>query len=163
MGYGDVFYLNPDARTFTPHIDNLAQDGIIFSNAHASASVCTPSRYGLLTGRYAWRSESGAGAVSGFGKPVVEQARETIASLLKKAGYTTACVGKWHLGLNWQTKDGSDSIIYDSNTGFSNVDYTQRITNGPNGYGFDYSFIHPASLDMPPYVFLRNHLTINPD
>lgn len=163
MGYGDVSYLNPDARTFTPHIDNLARNGIVFSNAHASASVCTPSRYGLLTGRYAWRSESGGRVGGGFGKPVIEHGRETIASLLKNDGYTTACIGKWHLGLGWQTKDGTTEAKFYSDTGFSNVDYTKKITNGPNDYGFDYSFIHPASLDMPPYVFLRNHLTIDPE
>ncbi|CAN5532594.1 sulfatase-like hydrolase/transferase [soil metagenome] len=163
MGYGDVSHLNPEARTVTPHIDNLARNGLTFSNAHASASVCTPSRYGFLTGRYAWRSESGGGVVDGFAKPVMEQGRETIASLLKNAGYTTACIGKWHLGINWQTKDGSSQAVFDPKTGFSNVDYTKKISKGPNDYGFDYSFIHPASLDMPPYMFLRNHQAIDPD
>ncbi|WPP49154.1 sulfatase family protein [Catalinimonas niigatensis] len=163
MGYGDVSCLNPEARTYTPHIDNLVRKGITFSNAHASASVCTPSRYGLLTGRYAWRSESGAHVVSGFGEPVIEQDRETIASLFQKEGYTTACIGKWHLGLDWQTKKSDEPAIYDANTGLSNVDYTQKVTSGPNDYGFDYSFIHPASLDMPPYMFLRNHQAIDPD
>jgi arylsulfatase A len=163
MGYGDVSFLNPEARTYTPHIDNLARNGIVFTNAHASASVCTPSRYGILTGRYAWRSESGSRVVSGFGEPVIEKGRETMASLFKSAGYTTACIGKWHLGLNWQTKDGAEKVEFNKETGFSNVDYTQKVKNGPNDYGFDYSFIHPASLDMPPYVFLRNHKTIDPD
>jgi len=163
MGYGDVSYLNPEARTFTPHIDNLARNGVTFSKAHASASVCTPSRYGLLTGRYAWRSESGGHVGSGFEEPIIEQGRETIATIFKNEGYTTACIGKWHLGLNWETKDGSRNVVYDDNTGLSNVDYTKKVTNGPNDYGFDYSFILPASLDMPPYVFLRNHLTVDPD
>jgi arylsulfatase A-like enzyme len=163
MGYGDVSYLNPHARTFTPHIDNLARKGVVFTNAHASASVCTPSRYGLLTGRYAWRSESAGSVVNGFGKPVIEEGRETMASLFKKEGYTTACIGKWHLGLDWQTKDGTDKAIFKDETGFSNVDYTKEVSNGPNHYGFDYSFIHPASLDMPPYLFLRDHKVIDPD
>jgi arylsulfatase A len=162
MGYGDISNLNPEARTFTPHLDKLAQKSIVFSNAHASASVCTPSRYGLLTGRYAWRSEAGPGVVNGFGKPVIEKGRKTIANLFQSAGYTTACIGKWHLGLNWQSKDG-DKATYDRITGFSNVDYSKEVSYGPNDYGFDYSFIHPASLDMPPYVFLRNHQTIDPD
>ena len=163
MGYGDVSYLNPEGRTNTPTIDNLAQKGVIFTNAHASASVCTPSRYGILTGRYAFRSDYGGKVVSGFGKPCIEQGRETMATLLKNAGYTTACIGKWHLGLNWQTKDGSDRAKIISKTGISNVDYSRRVSNGPNDYGFDYSFILPASLDMPPYMFLRNQLTIDPD
>ena len=163
MGYGDVSSLNPDARTYTPHIDKLAQSGVVFTNAHASASVCTPSRYGLLTGRYAWRSESGAGVVSGFGEPVIEQGRETLATVFKKAGYTTACIGKWHLGVKWQTRDNSEKAVFNSTTGFSNIDYSRKITTGPNDYGFDYSFIHPASLDMPPYVFLKNHQTVDPN
>jgi arylsulfatase A len=163
MGYGDVSALNPDARTQTPAIDRLVREGISFSNAHASASVCTPSRYGLLTGRYAFRSAGGAYGIWGFDKPVMEPGRETLASLLKKAGYTTACIGKWHLGLGWQTKDSSEKAALDPKTGFSNVDYTQKVANGPNDYGFDYSFIHPASLDIPPYVFLRNHQVVDPD
>lgn len=163
MGYGDVSYLNPEARSFTPHIDNLARNGIHFTNAHASASVCTPSRYGLLTGRYAWRSASGGRVVNGFGKPVIEEDRETIASLFKKEGYATACIGKWHLGLNWQTKADAEGPIFDGDTGYSNVDYSKKVTQGPNDYGFDYSFIHPASLDMPPYVFLRNQKTVDPE
>lgn len=163
MGYGDVSHLNPEARTFTPNIDNLARKGIVFSNAHASASVCTPSRYGLLTGRYAWRSASGGRVGNGFGKPVIEEGRQTIASLFKNDGYTTACIGKWHLGLDWQTKDGADQPGFNSKTGYSNLDYTKKVTSGPNNYGFDYSFIHPASLDMPPYVFLRDHMTIDPE
>jgi arylsulfatase A len=162
MGYGDVSALNPQSRIKTPAIDNLAHKGISFTEAHSSASVCTPSRYGLLTGRYAFRSEGAAFGVWGFNKPVIEQDRETLASSLKKAGYTTACIGKWHLGLSWQTKDGLPAVL-DVNSGYSNVDYRLPVTNGPNDYGFDYSFIHPASLDIPPYMFLRNHQVIDPD
>lgn len=163
MGYGDVSCLNPEARTRTTHIDNLARKGLVFTNAHASASVCTPSRYGFLTGRYAWRSASGGRVVNGFGKPVIERGRPTIASLLRNDGYTTACIGKWHLGLEWQTKGGAGKEILHDNTGFSNVDYTKPVISGPNDFGFDYSFIHPASLDMPPYMFLRNHVAIGAD
>lgn len=163
MGYGDVSSLNPKARVSTPHIDHLAQKGLIFTDAHASASVCTPSRYGLLTGRYAWRSDSKGRVGGGFSKPVIEQNRETIATLFKRGGYSTACIGKWHLGLNWQTKDGTEKALFEVDNGRSNVAYSKRLTTGPNDYGFDYSFIHPASLDMPPYVFLRNHLTVDQD
>jgi arylsulfatase A len=162
MGYGDVSGLNPLARTQTPAIDNLIGKGITFTEAHASASVCTPSRYGLLTGRYAFRSEDAARGIGGFTGPVIEPERETLASVLKNAGYTTACIGKWHLGVSWQTKDGNEPQL-DTNTGYSNVDFSQKVTGGPNDYGFDYSFIHPASLDIPPYLFLRNHEAVDPD
>ncbi|MDP2160791.1 MAG: sulfatase-like hydrolase/transferase, partial [Flavobacterium sp.] len=89
MGYGDVIGLNPFARTKTPAIDKLVGNGITFTEAHASASVCTPSRYGLLTGRYAFRSKDAANGIGGFTSTVIEPERETLASVLKKAGYTT--------------------------------------------------------------------------
>jgi arylsulfatase A len=162
MGYGDVSALNPAARTQTPSIDDLAREGITFSEAHASASVCTPSRYGLLTGRYAFRSGGAARGIGGFTGPVIEPERKTLATLLKDAGYSTACIGKWHLGVGWQTKDGNEPR-FNAVTGYSNVDYSKKVIGGPNDYGFDYSFIHPASLDIPPYLFLRNHEAVDPD
>ncbi|RIH65109.1 arylsulfatase [Mariniphaga sediminis] len=162
MGYGDVSALNPAARTQTPAIDKLVDEGITFTEAHASASVCTPSRYGLLTGRYAFRSEHAAHGIGGFTPPVIEPERKTLATLLKNAGYTTACIGKWHLGLGWQTNNGKNPGM-DWETGWSNVDFSKEVTSGPNDYGFDYSFIHPASLDIPPYVFLRNHKAVDAD
>lgn len=159
MGYGDVSALNSDARTRTPHIDALVAQGLTFTEAHASASVCTPSRYGLLTGRYAWRRE-GTGVVNGFQGSVMDTSRQTLGDLFGRAGYRTACVGKWHLGLGWQTKDGQPAV-QDRNTARSNVDYSLPVTTGPSDFGFDYSFIHPASLDMAPYLFLENHLAID--
>ena len=164
MGYGDVSALNPAARTQTPAIDKLISEGITFSDGHASASVCTPSRYGLLTGRYAFRSEIGADlGIDGFHRSVIEPGRETLASMLKKTGYTTACIGKWHLGVNWQTREGTGEPRQDPETLYSNVDYTKKITGGPNDFGFDYSYIHPASTDIAPYMFIRNHQVVDPD
>ncbi len=163
MGYGDVSGLNPQSRIKTPAIDRMIANGLIFTEAHASASVCTPSRYGLLTGRYAFRTTDAAGGIGGFDGPVIEEGRETIASLLKQAGYTTAVVGKWHLGVGWQTKVQGERPSLDRGTGYSNVDYSKKLKGGPNDYGFDYSFIHPASLDIPPYVFIRNHEVVEPD
>ena len=162
MGYGDVSGLNPYARTRTKAIDGLIGEGITFTEAHASASVCTPSRYGLLTGRYAFRSENAIRGIEGFAGPVIELQRATLATILKNAGYTSACIGKWHLGVRWQTKDGNKPQL-DLKTGYSNVDFSKIVTGGPNDYGFDYSFIHPASLDIPPYLFLRNHKAVDPD
>ena len=162
MGYGDISALNLDSRIQTPNLDKLVQEGISFTNAHSSASVCTPSRYGLLTGRYGFRSKSAAYGIGGFDGPVIEEERETLASLLKRSGYTTGIVGKWHLGLEWQTKDELPANL-DLTTGYSNVEYSKIVKKGPNSYGFDYSFVHPASLDIPPYVFLRNHRVIDPE
>ena len=163
MGYGDVSELNPEARTYTPNIDRLSQQSMIFTNAHASASVCTPSRYGILTGRYAWRSAAAAGVCNGFTPVVIEPGRRTIASILKEAGYTTACIGKWHLGISWSTKDDSVHARFDQPTGRSTVQYSRPIQAGPNDFGFDYSFVLPASLDMPPYVFIRNQRVVDPE
>ncbi len=161
MGYGDVSALNPDARTRTPHIDQLIAQGISFTDAHASASVCTPSRYGLLTGRYAWRKE-GTGVVNGFQGSVMDTSRQTLGDVFSQAGYSTACVGKWHLGVGWQTDDGQPAA-QNPETGRSNVDYTRPLSTGPGNFGFSYSYIHPASLDMPPYLFLENHLAVEPE
>jgi arylsulfatase A len=163
MGFGDVRALNPASRIATPAIDAMVTEGISFTNAHAGASVCTPSRYGLLTGRLAFRTPAAASGISGFNRPVIEPGRETMASLLKKAGYNTACVGKWHLGFDWALKDGAEEVIYDAESGYSNVDYGKPIQNGPNDYGFDYSFIHPASLDIAPYVYIRDHQVVDPE
>jgi len=155
MGYGDISALNPQSKISTPSLDALVADGMVFTNAHASASVCTPSRYGLLTGRYAFRSAGAAFGIGGFTTVVLERERETLATVLKQAGYTTGIAGKWHLGLDWQTKDGKPAAL-DTKTGYSNVAYSLPVIQGPNDFGFDYSFIHPASLDIPPYVFLRD-------
>jgi arylsulfatase A len=163
MGYGDVSALNPQSRIRTPAIDAMVREGISFASAHAGASVCTPSRYGLLTGRLAFRTPAAASGISGFNRAVIEPDRETLASLLKRSGYTTACVGKWHLGFDWALKDNASQMSFDAISGYSNVDYSKPIHNGPNDYGFDYSFIHPASLDIPPYVYIRDHQVVDPE
>ena len=156
LGYGDVSYLNPDAKTKTPNIDALAQSGMSFTDAHSPSAVCTPTRYALLTGRYSWRSRMKQGVLHGYSPPLIERDRETIASMLKKRGYQTACVGKWHLGLDWQAKKAGEKVdkggVYPDG---SHVDF-DRYTPGPKLAGFDYSFIIPASLDMEPYCFVRN-------
>lgn len=160
MGYGDVSGLNPEAKTYTPAIDELIDNGLAFTEAHASASVCTPSRYGLLTGRYAFRNKINGGNVNGFDPSVFEPDRKTLAHLLNGAGYTTACVGKWHLGFDWETNPFGEAPRQNHETNYSNVDYSKPIIHGPNYFGFDYSFIHPASLDIPPYLFLKNRKAI---
>jgi arylsulfatase A len=155
MGYGDVSCLNPESKILTPHLDQLASEGMIFTDVHAGSAVCTPTRYGILTGRYCWRSRLQEGVLWGYSPHLIERERLTIASLLKQNGYTTACVGKWHLGLDWVTKDGYRFTDSSEETG-EHVDYTQPVSNGPLDLGFDYFFGIPASLDMVPYVYIAN-------
>lgn len=159
MGYGDVQCYRPESKIPTPTLDSLARAGMMFTDAHSNASVSTPTRYGTLTGRYTFRSSLKKGVLTGYSAPIVETGRQTVASFLQQNGYQTACIGKWHLGLNWSRKDASKPLFTGSewnveNT--SNVDYTAKITGGPTDCGFDYSCILPASLDMSPYVYIEN-------
>ncbi len=163
MGFGDVSINNRFARTRTPNIDRLAENGIRFTDAHSGGAVCTPSRYGLLTGRYFFRVPTQK-SYWGYLSPLIESKRETIGTLMQKAGYETACIGKWHLGLNWGRKDKSKPQIENTKElGYTNTDFGSAVTGGPNELGFDYSFILPASLDMPPYTFVRNGKVIDPN
>ncbi len=143
MGYGDVHALNPASTIPTPHLDGLAAAGMTFTDAHTPSSVCTPTRYGLMTGRYCWRTRLTKGVLDGYGEPLIEPDRMTVADLLRTRGYHTGIVGKWHLGLGF-AKQGRT------------FDFTQPVSDGPHTHGFDESFIIPASLDFPPYVFIRN-------
>ena len=143
MGYGDVHALNPKSRIPTPNLDSLAADGMTFTDAHTSSAVCTPTRYGFVTGRYNWRSRLKRGVLNGYGEPLLEPNRETVASFLKKHGYYTGVVGKWHLGLGF-AKNGDE------------FDFHKPVTDNPNTHGFDYSYVIPASLDFPPYVYIEN-------
>ncbi|MCG9792298.1 sulfatase-like hydrolase/transferase [Flavobacterium algicola] len=152
MGYGDVSALNAASGIQTPNMDKMLQNGVHFSDTHTNSSVCTPTRYGILTGRYAWRSRLKSGVLHGYDEALIEEDRPTVASFLKVNGYKTACIGKWHMGLGFQSKDNSP--VKDEN-GLSNVDFTKTI-GSPNLLGFDYSYIIPASLDMPPYVYIEN-------
>jgi arylsulfatase A len=106
LGYGDVRCLNPEGKIATPHMDRLARAGVIFTDAHSSSSVCSPTRYGLLTGRYNWRSKLKSGVLGGLSPRLIERDRMTVASLLKVHGYHTACIGKWHLGMDWLRQPG---------------------------------------------------------
>ena len=145
MGYGDPGVYNADSRIPTPHIDGLAAEGMRFTDAHSPSGVCTPTRYGLLTGRYAWRLPAlEAGVTQGYDPLIVDTARVTMASLLREAGYSTAAIGKWHLGL------GS---VYPT-------DYYGAVDPGPRALGFDYFYGIPASLDMPPYVWIENERAV---
>jgi arylsulfatase A-like enzyme len=157
MGYGDVSRLNPGSKISTPHLDRMADEGMIFTDAHTSSSVCTPTRYGILTGRYSWRSRLKSSVLTGKSKALIPSSRTTVASMLKGNGYQTAFIGKWHLGWDWGLKDSVDS----SGTGwdkqdFDIIDFTKPVTNNPNDLGFSYAYGHSGSLDMAPYVYVEN-------
>ncbi len=144
MGYGDVSCLNDSSKIQTPNIDALANQGLIFTDAHSNSAVCTPTRYGILTGRYAWRSRMKQGVLWSYDEHLIDSERTIVPSMLKRHDYQTACIGKWHLGLDW-AKDSAGV-----------VDFNQSIKNGPNSNGFDYFYGITASLDIPPYFYIEN-------
>lgn len=156
LGYGDLSCLNPESKIPTPRMDELAAAGIIFTDAHTPSSVCTPTRYGLLTGRYCWRTRLKQSVLLGFDRPLIEPGRPTIASFLRSHGYATCAIGKWHLGLGWQNAEGRPVTDKDGTTNDPGVDYTRPITEGPLTVGFDYFFGIAASLDMAPYCYIEN-------
>ena len=167
LGYGDVSINNPQSKINTPHIDGLAQQGMRFTDAHTTSSVCTPSRYSILTGRYPWRSRLSVGVLHGYSRTLIEENQPTVASFLQSKSYQTAVVGKWHLGVDWVLKDAfKDSLKPEYNKdnmyGIASdmdpkqIDFTKAPTAGPKTQGFNYSYILPASLDMAPYCYLEN-------
>ncbi|MFC5049668.1 arylsulfatase [Rubritalea spongiae] len=135
QGYGDVSALNPDAKFKTPNLDRLVHEGIAFTNGHSPDSVCTPSRYGLLTGRYPWRTERKSGVLGAEAKCMIADGRMTLASLLKEHGYHTGMVGKWHLGMDFPGTP-------------KDRDWTQPVKDMPLDKGFDYFYGVPASLNF---------------
>lgn len=155
LGYGDVGAFNPKSRIPTPTLDRLARDGVRYVDAHSNSAVCTPTRYGLLTGRYAWRTSLESGVLWGEGEPLIEPSRVTLASMLRAQGYATAVMGKWHLGLGWATKPGATRTTRTRNE-IGWIDFSKPFTGGPTALGFDTFFGIAASLDMPPYVYLEN-------
>lgn len=140
MGYGDVGCYNPESKVPTPHLDRLARQGIRFTDAHSASTVCTPSRYGLLTGRMCFRTGL-RGVFTGVDGPLIERGRLTVAELLRREGYATACVGKWHVGMTFLQPDGQP--VAPRGGGLEKVrrvDFTRRIEDGPTKLGFDYFF-----------------------
>ncbi|WP_100065047.1 sulfatase family protein [Miniphocaeibacter massiliensis] len=184
LGIGDVSCFNQDGKIKTENIDSLAKEGMRFENSHSSSSLCTPSRYGLLTGRYNWRSSLKSSLLKGDSQTLIEHDRKTIAHLFKDEGYNTAAVGKWHLGMDWVYKEypdfdayelipenypdnidkkylfGRDNIFDPTYNTYTvegiDIDYSKKIKFGPNQYGFDYFYGTAASLDQPPFVYIEN-------
>ena len=156
LGYGDIKSFNPESRLNTKHIDRLASEGIRFTDMHTNSSVCTPTRYGLLTGRYAWRSPLKRGVVNGHDTALISDDTPTIGKFLQQHAYNTALVGKWHLGMDWSWKKGKKS----SPDGRW-VDFEKPIANGPVTRGFDTYFGISASLNMAPHVYIEQDRVIN--
>ncbi len=159
LGYGDLQCYNPDSQVKTPNLDRLSQEGVRFTDAHSASAVCSPTRYGLVTGRYAFRSPLKQGVLGGYSPALIEVDRFTIADLLKNAGYQTGVIGKWHLGLNWPEIPGAASEPPHEPHQWpkgDNLDIVANLTSGPAELGFNYSFLVPSSLDIPPYLYLEN-------
>ena len=157
MGHGHVGCLNPQSKIATPHIDRLATQGVLCTDAHSGSSVCSPTRYGLLTGRYAWRTRLVRGVLGPYDKPLIEADRLTVPKLLKQHGYHTACIGKWHLGWDWPNPP-ADAPPAKKNEP-ADPDFTQAIAGGPTTRGFDYYFGTDVP-NYPPYCFIENDRTV---
>ena len=160
QGFGDLAANNPQSKIATPNLDALAKGGLRFTDGHTSSGVCTPTRYSLLTGRYHWRTRLQSGVLGGFSPPLIAKDRLTVAGMLKQQGYATGCFGKWHLGMSFPLKNGG---VADDGGNFSksfqdaaSVDYGRDILDGPVDHGFDTYFGISASLDMPPFVWIKD-------
>ena len=154
LGYGDVKVLNPErCKIATPSLDKLAAQGMTFTDAHSGSSVCTPTRYGIMTGRYAWRTSLVSGVLGGVSPPLIAPDRLTVAAMLKDQGYRTACIGKWHLGFNWAKWDNPEDRAKHPGWQF---DFAKPIERGPVSAGFDSYFGISASLDMAPFAWIEN-------
>ena len=166
LGYGDLEVYNSESQIPTPHLNRLAQDGMRFTDAHSPSSVCTPTRYGLLTGRYAWRTALKKEVLWAWDKPLIDPDRLTIPKMLKTHGYTSAIIGKWHLGWRWPAKNKggfvNDSLRFGNHSDswrsdiWEDIDFSKPLGGGPLEAGFDYYFGDDVP-NFPPYVFFENN------
>ena len=159
MGYGDLGCYGAE-KIKTPNIDRLATEGILFTDGHCGASTCTPTRYGLMTGRHPWRSWCKYSALSTNAPLLIEEDRVTIASFLKSAGYATSIVGKWHLGYGHEEgfeKNRGNAPPNYWNTRGSGPNWNGELNPGPLENGFDYAYVIPVANSFPPYVFVENY------
>lgn len=178
LGYGDVGVYQPtenqysekmgflkrQQKSLTPNLDEFAAQGVKYNHAHSASGVCTPSRYALLTGEYAWRTGLKRGVTFGYSPTIMEPGTETIASMLKKQGYQTAMVGKWHIGMQFYDFDGKPvNNVKRQKTILSDrlIDFSKPLTDTPYHAGFDYYFGTTASLDMPPYAWVESNSKTN--
>ena len=169
FGYGDLSCYNSEKPIPTPNIDQMAREGRRFTQAYAPSSVCSPTRYGILTGQYPWRGPLKANVVMDYEPPIISESVITLPERLKIAGYKTACIGKWHLGIDWPTVDGKPLLSkYGRRPSFeqfkllaSDIDYKGKIRGGPVDHGFDYYYGEDV-INIPPYMFIENDHFANP-
>ncbi|MEO8497951.1 MAG: arylsulfatase, partial [Planctomycetota bacterium] len=154
----DSKYLNPTQKTLTPNLDRLAGEGLRFTAAHSADGVCTPSRYALMTGRYAWRTSLKAGVKGGYSAPLMDKSRYTIGKMFQSLGYKTAMIGKWHIGMQFYSPEGHPVDLGNDGEVLakSKIDFSKPLTDTPRHRGFDYYFGTSASLDMPPYAWIES-------
>ncbi|MEM6674150.1 MAG: arylsulfatase [Planctomycetota bacterium] len=154
MGWGDLRALNPDSKIPTPNLDRLVAEGAVFTDAHSSSGICTPSRFALLTGTHHWRRFHGI--VNVFEPSVFEAGDVTLPELLRASGYSTACIGKWHLGWDWDALrlSGAESV---NGRGYAptDFDWSRPIPDGPLAHGFDHYFGDDVP-NFPPYTWIRD-------
>jgi arylsulfatase A len=164
LGYGDVGCYNAESKIPTPHLDRMAGEGVRFTDAHTPCGVCSPTRYGLLTGRYPWRTELKSQVLWPWDRPLIEEKRLTLPGMLRQHGYATACVGKWHLGWDWPTVDNSkinatvrigDPKQPVRNEFAAKIRFDAPIASGPTSRGFDHYFGVDVP-NFPPYSFIEN-------
>lgn len=148
MGYGDLNIQNTDSKIPTPYMDQLASEGMRFTDAHSSSGICSPSRFAMLTGMYHWRRQHNI--VNSFEKPFFNESDITFPQVLKEHGYATACIGKWHLGWDWEFKNEPAGLVT-----VDDIDWSKPVSGGPVDRGFDYYF-GDGTINFPPYAWIEN-------
>ena len=155
FGVGDIQAHYPENKIPTPQLDRFVRQSLSFTDAHSPSSVCSPTRYGLLTGRYAWRTRLQEWVLAAYEPPLIDATRHTLPEFLRRSGYHAACIGKWHLGWEWPGPQPSRMLEIRNGQKSFEWDFTQPINGGPNQRGFDYYF----GVDLPnypPFTFIEN-------
>lgn len=155
FGVGDIRAHYPENKIATPHLDRLVAEGVSFTDAHSPSAVCSPTRYGLLTGRYAWRTRLQEWVIAAYEPPLIAAGRPTLPGLLKEHGYATACIGKWHLGWEWAGPQKSRMTAEKNAQNSLEWDFTKPMRGGPTARGFDY-YYGVDLPNLPPFTFIEN-------